>query len=238
MTCMGQPIKMDEKQNIAVLVGAGQGKRLGFEDKAFLEIYKKPLLAYCIQAFENSKLTDSIICVVREEKIFQAEKIINDYSFEKVIKIVKGGMCRQTSVYNGLIEAKNAYIVAIHDVARPLVTSQMIDESFMHAAGFGAAIPAIGLNDTIKKADVFVHETLDRESLKAAQTPQAFRYQLIFSAYEKAKDAGVCCTDDSSIVEMTQHPVKIFEGSRENIKITYPEDILLAKELLKKRTFQ
>jgi len=220
--------------NIVILVGAGKGKRMGNKDKAFLLLNNKPILVYSLLPFEKSNLLDEIILVVRKNRINLAKDIINKYQFKKVKKIVSGGKRRQDSVCKGLCEIKSADVVLVHDVARPLISEDLINDLIQNAKKFGAAIPAIPIKDTVKEGDKFVKKTLDRKSLNIVQTPQAFKYEILRGAYESAKKSKFHGTDDASLVERLGYQIKMIPGSHKNIKITIPEDIIIAKNLLKK----
>lgn len=226
-----------EMRNIAIIVGAGTGKRMGFKNKAFLLINKKPILAYSVFPFEKSNSVDEIILVVRKNKIDSAKKIVQEYGFKKIKKIISGGLERQDSVYNALEEIIKADYVLVHDITRPLVTEQLIENVIKATRESGAAIPAIPLKDTIKmgkSGDGFVEKTLKRDNLWSVQTPQAFRYEILKKAYKIAMSDKFYGTDDASLVERLSYRVKIIPGYFENIKITVPSDLIIAEVLLKK----
>ncbi len=159
------------------------------------------------------------------------------YNFSKVQKIIDGGETRQDSVYNGLKAlSPDVDIVVIHDGARPLVEETLIQDSIEAAQKNGAVIAAIPLKDTVKKSqkNFFIKETLNREEIWRAQTPQTFKYDMILSAYHQAYKDKFCATDDAAIVERYGHKVKMIIGSEENIKITTPFDIIIAENFLKR----
>ncbi len=220
-------------KNIAIIVGAGEGRRMEDKNKTFLIVNEKPLLVYSLQALEKSDLIDEIILVVIEDRVESAKRLADEYKFKKVKKIVCGGKTRQDSVYNGLCEIKNADVVLVHDAARPLITESMIEDCIKKAVEFGAAIPVIAINDTIKRGDEFVKETVDRNNLFLIQTPQGFEYELLKEAHESAKNSKFHGTDDATLVERLGHRIKMIQGSPRNMKITVSEDIALAENLLK-----
>ena len=223
--------------NSVVIVSAGRGNRMKCDiNKQFLKIGGKEVIAHTIEKFYNNKNIGEIIIVVREdEKEFLQENIINKYGY-KNIKIAFGGKERQDSVYNGLKEVdKNCGIVLIHDGARPFVTNEIIEKSIKCAQKYNCAIVGIPVKDTIKivNENNDVCNTPDRNTLWSIQTPQVFEYSLIMKAHEKAKDDKYYGTDDSMLMEYLGYNVKVVEGSYDNIKITTPEDLKVAEEILR-----
>ncbi len=221
--------------NTSIIVGAGNGSRMGNLDKVFMQIKERPVLAYSILAFEKSDFIDEIILVVRENRKNDAMQLIELYNFKKVKEIVSGGETRQESVYNGLTKIKKAGIVLVHDAARPLIDEKTIYDCIKNAEEYKAAIVAFPIKDTVKRGDGFIEKTIDRNNLYLAQTPQAFQYEILKKAYENAKNNNFNGTDDSSLVERIVQKVKIVPGSIKNIKITTPEDIYFAENFLLKR---
>ncbi|KPU42657.1 2-C-methyl-D-erythritol 4-phosphate cytidylyltransferase 1 [Oxobacter pfennigii] len=227
----------------AVVVAAGKGKRMGAEvNKLFLEINNKPVLAYTLEAFESSQYVDSIIIAANENEMDYIKKdIIDRYKINKIkksISLVAGGEIRQQSIIKGLSELKGACdIIVTHDGARPLVTSQIIDLSVEEAEKYGAAACAVPLKDTIKVVDEegFVLSTPERATLYAIQTPQTFKFDILFSAHREAVKNEFIGTDDTVLVERLGFKIKLFSGSYENIKVTTPEDIYIAEAILNNR---
>lgn len=217
----------------AIILGAGKGERMGEKDKAFLLLDKKPLLIYSMLEFEKSNLIEEIVLVLRKDKIDSAKKIITNYKFKKVKKIISGGTSRQDSAYNGLNAVENKKIILIHDVARPLINQDIIKNCIENAQKFGATIPVIPIKDTIKKGKDFIEGTLNREKLNLAQTPQVFEYKILKKAHDFAKEKKFFGTDDASLVEKLGHKIKMINGAQSNIKITTPEDIIIAESLLR-----
>ena len=223
--------------NSVVIVSAGRGNRMKCDiNKQFLKIGGKEVIAHTIEKFYNNKNIGEIIIVVREdEKEFLQENIINKYGYIN-LKIAFGGKERQDSVYNGLQEVdKNCSIVLIHDGARPFVTNEIIEQSIECAQKYNCAIVGIPVKDTIKivNENNDVCNTPDRNTLWSIQTPQVFEYSLIMKAHEKAKDDKYYGTDDSMLIEYLGYNVKVVEGSYDNIKITTPEDLKVAEEILR-----
>ena len=195
----------------------------------------KPILAHTLLNLSKIPGVDSMTLVVSEDRIeWCKEEIINKHNVKKVEKVIGGGETRGESVLKGLKSLdEQTEIVAIHDGVRPFITESLFNHIIEQTREFGASICAIPLRDTSKNADdkMEVKATYDRNGLWLIQTPQAFRYSLILKAYEKAIEDGFQATDDAGIVERLQHPVKIVEGSPLNIKITTPEDLVLAEAI-------
>lgn len=225
----------------AVIVSAGKGLRfMEGKKKQFHFLEGRPIVAHTLDKFETCPLIRSILLVVGQEDMdYCLKEIVEKYKFQKVSQVVPGGKRRQESVKNG-IEAlpKDADIVAIHDGVRPFVTKAMIEDSIHFAVRYGAVILAMPLKDTIKMSnpDGSVLKTLDRESLWQVQTPQTFQVNVIREAYYKAAEDGFIGTDDASLVERLGGKVHILPGSYTNIKITTPEDLLLANLFLRMNT--
>ncbi|MGB9814255.1 MAG: 2-C-methyl-D-erythritol 4-phosphate cytidylyltransferase [Thermovenabulum sp.] len=219
----------------AIIAAGGKGKRMNSaKSKQYLPLKGFPILYYTLTVFETLKEIDEIILVVGGQDVeFVKKEIINKYKFKK-IKVVEGGFERQDSVYNGLRScAPQTDIVVIHDGVRPFITHKLILESIEAAKIYNAAGVAVPVKDTIKIVeDGFIKTTPDRRKLFAIQTPQTFKYGLILEAHEAAKKEGFYGTDDAVLVERLGVKVKIIDGSYENIKITTPEDIIIAEAFL------
>ncbi len=227
----------------ALIVSAGKGHRFkGEKKKQFYLLADKPILAHTLDKFETCPLIHSIFLVVGEEDMeYSLKEIVEKYHYKKVSQIIPGGKRRQESVKNGLdLLPKNTEVVVIHDGVRPFVTREMIEESIQSAIRFRAVVFAMPVKETIKLVhpDGTVLRTLERESLWQVQTPQSFQVDLIKKAYAKAIEDGFIGTDDASLVERLGERVHILPGAYANIKITTPEDLLLAKLLLKVEEFK
>ncbi len=224
--------------NVHVLIpAAGAGRRMGGDvNKQYLLLAGRPILAQTISRFENHpKISDIILVAPVEAMAYCREDIVGANGFAKVSQVVAGGKERQDSVRNGLRACPAAAddIVLIHDGVRPLLSAGLIDEVIATAAGQGAALVAVPAKDTIKVVvDGKVQQTPDRSTLWQAQTPQAFRYDLIATAHEKAYKEGYQATDDAQLAEWAGQPVAIVEGDYRNLKITTPEDLLLAESFI------
>ena len=234
-----------QKKTAAVVLAAGRGKRMHTEvAKQYLPIGGKPLLCYSLEAFENSGV-DQIVLVTGEEDLnYCRREIVEKFGFKKVKQIVAGGKERYHSVFSGLTVLSDRLgpenIVLIHDGARPMVDEGIINRTIADAEQYGAAVAAMPVKDTIKVADRdgFSNATPDRSTLWQIQTPQTFCFGLIYAAYSKllsdeSLQKGI--TDDAMVVEaFSSVKVKLTEGSYRNIKVTTPEDILIAECLLKR----
>ena len=222
-----------------VIPAAGRGKRMrAAVNKQFLDLYGQPILARTVSVFQSSDAVLEIVIVGAREDIPYIEKLVEDYQFDKVRAVVLGGEERQESVYAG-VKALGPAIkrVAVHDGARPLLTLEVFHRFLAEAEEFAAAILAVPMKDTVKRVDKSgkVVETLPRDELRAVQTPQLFDRDLLENAHVRAKEVGLVATDDAALVEALGFPVYAVDGMAENIKITTPEDLELAKIILRKR---
>jgi 2-C-methyl-D-erythritol 4-phosphate cytidylyltransferase len=217
----------------AIIVAAGEGQRMGGVDKMFAPINGRPALGRVLDVFNNCKKIDEIVVVMGAKNIEACRKLVKSEGWSKVKDVVPGGKRRQDSVAEGLKHVKDADWVVIHDGARPLVTSDLIEQGLAAAKETGAAVAAVPVTDTIKEVqkDEIVSHTLPRNNLRAVQTPQVFRRDIIEKAYQNSSGD---VTDDAALVEQAGYKVKLYMGSYANIKITTPEDLALAEALLKK----
>lgn len=222
----------------AVVLAAGRGSRMKSETaKQYMELLGKPVLYYALRAFEESLAVQSVVLVVAEdEEVYVTEAIVKRFHLHKVAAVVCGGAQRQDSVYRGLLAAADAEYVMIHDGARPLVTPALIARLAQAVEETNACVAGVPVKDTIKRVsqDGTVLETPARETLWQIQTPQAFSYALILDAYETVRQQTLLFTDDASVLEYArpEQPIRIVQGAYENIKLTTPEDLLLAEALL------
>ncbi len=226
------------ERSVAIVLAAGQGSRMGGSvKKQFLRIGSYPVLYYSLQCFQNSEDIQEIILVTGEDSITYCQKEIVDlYGFTKVTRIIPGGKERYDSVYAGLLACKECDYVFIHDGARPFISEEIIKRGLDGAKKTGACVVGMPSKDTVKLADEngYVKETPARNLVWTVQTPQVFRYSLIRKAYESMQSKDMTAvTDDACVVEQ-ETGVKIWlaEGSYKNIKITTPEDLLIAKAFL------
>ncbi|EKN69196.1 2-C-methyl-D-erythritol 4-phosphate cytidylyltransferase [Neobacillus bataviensis LMG 21833] len=220
-----------------ILPAAGQGKRMGAgRNKLLLELNGVPVLIHTLKVFDEDEGCSGIILAIHphDEKEFKA--LLKKYHIKKVMNLVRGGEERQHSIYNALKTVNTNDIILVHDAARPFIRKEQIHRLAETAEETGAAIIGVPAKDTMKKVqDGVIVETVERSSLWAVQTPQAFRISLLRKAYEKAEADHFLGTDDASLVERLNMPVAIVEGDYDNIKLTTPEDLYFAEAILKKR---
>lgn len=223
----------------AIVLAAGKGTRMNSKiQKQFLEVEGKPVIYYSLKCFQESLLIRDIILVTGEESLsYCKEEIVKRFGFSKVKKVTAGGKERYDSVYAGLCACDNTDYVLIHDGARPFVTEEILERTCLSVKETGACVVGMPAKDTIKISDrnKMVESTPAREKVWLVQTPQAFRYSLIKEAYEsiRCKDmSGI--TDDAMIVEQESGvKVALVHGSYENLKITTPEDLIIAEAFLR-----
>ena len=227
------PLGAIPKVGVAILA-AGESRRMGGLDKLFAPLGDIPLLAHSLTTFNESPLVGAIAVAASAHNLEDARRLVRNLGLEKVESVVEGGARRQDSVLNALRELKGSDIVLVHDGARPFVDDSMIERAVATASESAAATAAVPVKDTIKVAnpDMTVYDTPPRDSLWAAQTPQAFAYDLILEAHSSV-DYDV--TDDAAMIEAVGHPVRLFMGSYDNIKVTTPEDLHVAKAILRSR---
>ena len=217
-----------------IIAAAGKSERMtGPTPKQFLPVLGRPMLAHTIQRFEDCEAVDSIVVVVPPGELDYCKgEIVSVFGFKKVISCIGGGETRQESVYNGL-EVAAGEIVCVHDGVRPGVTAGLITECVEAARAFGAAIAALPAKDTIKRVSQSeIVATLDRRELWEAQTPQAFRRELLREAFLKAREDGYSGTDESSLVERMGFRVRVVMGSPSNLKVTTSEDLVFIRTLM------
>lgn len=225
--------------NTAIIVAAGSGQRFASDTpKQFVPLLGKPLLFFTLEKFESCDLIDEIVLVLSDSgrKLFETSTVGSE--FRKLRSVVTGGATRALSVRNGLdsLNAKDGDIVAVHDGARPLVTVDEITRTVKRAAETGAACLVTPVTDTIKtiRGDE-ITGTLERDKLRRALTPQAFKYEVLKRAFELG-DLSEAATDECFLVEKLGHPIAFVEGGSQNIKITRAEDLVFAEALLSEPT--
>ena len=233
-----------KEKNIAVVLAAGQGKRMNSTvHKQYLLLRDKPVIYYSLKAFQDSSFIEEIILVTgKEEEAYCRTEIVEKFHFSKVKKIVEGGKERYHSVANAMKVIEGAGYVFIHDGARPFLSEEILLRAYDAVKEHHACVVGMPVKDTIKVVDgnCFAKHTPDRETLWQVQTPQVFTIALAKEAYdrlllkeEELKTQGIRITDDAMVVEtLLRHPVKLVEGSYENIKITTPEDLIIADSFL------
>ena len=221
----------------AIIVAAGKGIRMNDPTrKQYLDLAGRPILAHSVIAFDACDMIDKIFLVIPKEDMEYCRKnILPLLELKNGLNLVPGGEQRQNSVYNGLQAMdKKTETVVVHDGVRPFIQSDKLESCILGARKFGACILGIPAGDTIKCVGKsgFIDKTLARDNIWLAQTPQAFKYELIIRAHETARRDGYTCSDDASLVERLGVDVRIINGSKNNIKITVREDLVVARAML------
>lgn len=217
----------------AIIVCGGKGKRMGTKiPKQFLKIKKMEIFMYSVKVFQKLKEIKKIIVVVPKNYVRLTQKILKKYKVENGA-VIEGGKERFNSVYNGLLEAKGSSIVLVHDGVRPVITRSLVKRVLKGAVKYGACIPVIPVNETLKRISKDEIKTLNRNEHFLSQTPQGFKYDLLLKAYNNVIKNGIKITDEAMAVELLGHPVRVVEGDRKNIKITYKEDLKIAETYIK-----
>lgn len=218
----------------AIIVGAGRGERMGGVDKVFVPLGGRPLLTYSLDAFQASPLIDQIVLVLGPANIALGRALVAAGGWDKVGAIILGGARRQDSVRAGVAALDDCELVAVHDAARPFLTADLIARGVAAARTHGAAIAAMPVKETIKLvgADGLIRHTPPREALWAAQTPQIVGHAALARALALLDAAGQAVTDEAAAIEAQGEPVAVFAGAYTNIKVTTPEDLLLAAAIL------
>jgi 2-C-methyl-D-erythritol 4-phosphate cytidylyltransferase len=213
----------------AIIVAAGESRRMNGIDKVLAPLAGRPVISHVLSAFDSCKSIGQIVLVVNQKSLEACRKLIAGLSTP--VDVCLGGKRRQDSVAAGLKRLKDCDWVVIHDGARPLITKALIEDGLEAAKETGAAVAAVPVTDTIKIAgdDRIVHQTPPRQNLWAVQTPQVFLPGIITKAYQQAKGE---VTDDATLVEQAGYKVKLYMGSYDNIKITTPQDLLIAEALI------
>ena len=222
----------------AIIPAAGFGERMGATiSKQFLMLNGKPILVHTLERFQACEMVQEIIVATQRSSLPLIEEIKQKYSLTKLKSPVEGGERRQDSIAKALqCVDERAEIVSVHDAVRPFVHLKEITQSIETAKFYGSSIVAVRAKDTMKQAstDGRVEKTLNRSSLWSVQTPQTFQKKILLDAYRFAEKNNLTATDDSFLVEQTGVSPIIVEGSYENIKVTTPDDLLLAELLVKR----
>jgi 2-C-methyl-D-erythritol 4-phosphate cytidylyltransferase len=218
----------------ALIVAGGKGTRMRTKlPKQFLELMGKPVLMHTLDAFYQYSPGITVILVLPEDDMPLWSALCQQYHFDKKVLLATGGDTRFQSVKNGLEKIEGEGLVAIHDGVRPLISSDIIGASFRLAAVHESAVAAVRLKESIRMTDQDNTKAVDRSRFRLIQTPQTFKVSLIKKAYQQKEDPSL--TDDASVAERAGHIISLFEGSYENLKITTPEDMIVAEALLKSR---
>ena len=215
----------------AIITAGGLGLRMGANiPKQYLEVSGIPILARTVAAYNDHPLINYIVVTVPEsDKFFCQENIIEKYRFQKVRYVVSGGTTRQASVYNGLKACEDSDTVAIHDGVRPFISKRVISSAVECARSMGACLAALRVTETVKRRVGRSLETIPRDGLWLARTPQVFNTSIIKKAHELANARNIEVTDDASLMEHIDREVQIIEDDFYNIKITSKEDMVLAE---------
>ena len=216
----------------AVIVAAGSSTRMGGVDKIFAPLLGLPLVMHTIDRFELSPRVHQIVLVVARNSVDRAQELVRQRAYKKVTGVCAGGRRRQDSVRFGLESLNCCEWVMVHDGARPCLDESVLQRGLEAAAECGAAVAGVPVKDTIKmvSSQQMVDRTPDRSLLWAAQTPQIFRFRTLLDAHHGANQD---VTDDAAMIEALGHPVKMFLGAYENVKVTTAEDLVIAEALLK-----
>jgi 2-C-methyl-D-erythritol 4-phosphate cytidylyltransferase len=222
---------MNDEKVGAIIVAAGSSTRMEGLDKLFTLVSGRPLLAHAVAAFEECWSVQKIVVVLSDANLELGTAMLADQRFTKIAGVCTGGARRQDSVHCGLQTLGEVDWVAVHDGGRPLIRPGMIARGLEAARETGASVPVVPLVDTIKEVDASdaIVRTLDRSRLRAAQTPQCFRYDLLLRAHHEITEDA---TDDAAMMERLGVSVKTYGGRRRNIKITTPDDLALAEAWL------
>lgn len=236
--------KMLKKSNVkdkalcsVIVAAAGSSSRMDGPNKLFIEIGGKPVLAHTLTALNRCKEIGEIIVVTRASDINDVAQLCSTYKVTKMAKIIVGGPTRLESVYNGVQQASpDLKLIAVHDGARPFVTEYIVMNTVKAAMAYFAAAPAVPIISTVKQAkNGMVEKTVDRTNLFEVQTPQIFVAELLKGALQNAIDKSLEVTDDCMAVEAIGCPVKLTDGSRENLKLTTADDLAYAEAIYKMR---
>ena len=218
----------------AIVVAAGESRRMDGVDKTFVPFLGIPLVAHSVQTLESSPLVSGIVLVLSPARVKEGRALVAQQGWRKVLSVVPGGVRRQDSVLNGLevLPGERFPWVLVHDGARPCLEPLLVERGLAAAMETGAAVAAVPAKDTIKvvSTDGLVQATPPRETLWMVQTPQVFRHDILLEAHSQWRDA---VTDDAAMVEGLGYQVKVFMGSYSNLKVTTPEDLVTAETFLR-----
>ncbi len=222
----------------AIVPAAGSGQRLKFKiPKPLVLLKSKPLIVYCLEKFQKCSLIDSVILVVQKKYLARFKSIIKNYRLTKVVHVIGGGKTRRDSVVLGLkVLDKDTDFILVHDGARPFIEESLIERTIAQAAKHQAVIASVPVKPTIKQVNCkkfIVEKTLERSTLWEVQTPQVFKKDILIKAHAQPITSEI--TDDAALVEKLGIDVHVVMGDYRNIKITTPEDLVLAEALLDSR---
>lgn len=227
-----------------IVTAAGSSRRMGGGNKLLIKLKDKPVIVWTLEAFSRLDFVGSIVVTANRDSLDEYSKLCAEYNLSKVEAVIEGGKERQDSIFEALkyLRFLDCQYVAVHDGARPLVEEELIDRLYarllpIQETDIGGIIPGVAVKDTIKvvDSDGQVVETLERNLLRAVQTPQMFDYETLWQAYVKAYKDRYVGTDDSALVERLGKKIIVEPSSYENLKITTPEDIITAEKILEER---
>ncbi|MBS1587549.1 MAG: 2-C-methyl-D-erythritol 4-phosphate cytidylyltransferase [Bacteroidetes bacterium] len=222
---------MSNSEKYAIIVAGGKGERMGSAvPKQFLPLGGKPVLYYSIKAFMDAFPDINLILVLPHEQMSYAQMVLESFDERVELTIVSGGTTRYHSVQNGLKQVDKNGIVFVHDGVRPLVSSDLIRRCYAQAMEKGSAVPAVPVTDSLRIVDESGSRAVDREQMRSIQTPQTFRSDIILPAFAQEYQVGF--TDEATVCEAYGTKVFLTEGERSNIKVTTPEDMIIAEALL------
>ena len=228
---------LDNKFFSAIILSAGKSQRMGY-NKMLLKMGSKTVFERTVEAFENCNVIDEIIIAAPSDSVEEYREIVKNNGYTKVVWIVQGGATRQESVKNALdkISVECDYI-SVHDGARPLIKGESIELVARSAIDFGGAVASVLSVDTLKSINEqgMITGTVDREATVQVRTPQMFKKEILLAAHEKALEDGFEGTDECMLVERCNFPIKTVITGRDNVKLTYPEDVLYMTEVLRSR---
>lgn len=227
----------DKKFFSAIILSAGSSQRMGY-NKMLLKIGSKTVFERTVEAFEECDVIDEIIIAAPKESVEEYGEIVKKNGYAKVSWIVSGGATRQESVANALKNiSEECEYIAVHDGARPLIKGESIEQVAEAAIEYGGAVAAVLSVDTLKSVDEngVITGTVDREKTVQVRTPQIFKRDILLQAHEKAKEEGFEGTDECMLVERCNNPIKTVITGRDNVKLTYPDDVLYMTEVLRAR---
>jgi 2-C-methyl-D-erythritol 4-phosphate cytidylyltransferase len=225
---------MGDIKKYAVIVAGGQGLRMGSAiPKQFLPLLGKPMLCHAVEAFANAIDDIQLILVLPPDQVGSAQTVLRSYLGGIDVVTVAGGQTRYHSVQNGLKKVNNDGIVFVHDGARPLVSAELILRCYQQAREKGSAVPVIPIAESVRVMDGDRSTPLIREQLRIIQTPQTFKTELILPAFKQDYDPSF--TDEATVLEAHGVKVHLIDGMHDNIKVTGPDDMVIAEALLKDR---
>jgi 2-C-methyl-D-erythritol 4-phosphate cytidylyltransferase len=221
-------------KSIAVIVAGGSGSRMGTDrPKQFLELEGKPLLVHSAIAFREAFADIDIVLVLPQVHLDEGMTLMAAHLPDVRVRFTEGGATRYDSVRRGLALVEGPAIVFVHDAVRCLVTASLIRNCYFRAMEKGSAIPAVAVKDSMRMVGDGASRVVDREKLRAVQTPQTFHTDLILPAFAQAYDPSF--TDEATVVESSGRSIELIEGEETNIKVTYPTDLIVAEKIMRSR---